>query len=403
MNNEEQEFTPNFVNSSNFDANDPSYVVNYIPDRLYKHEFGNKGGKYFSVVSDDDEGRPEEIEIGAFTTRYKLRLTYIKDRNDISDVLITKYKIKLKGKNKGEWEMDQTEGIRFSGFSFDRIVGLLKFLTSLDLGSLEERRITLAEDSFGSINEETSKQIKALLAKEDGGALIKEVIESGIITSSDIVNLGYRKAQLQIFTDLLNDPSFLLKYAEENKLTDKKPEKVWQFFFKKNEWIFGYGLDYRYLSIIQDEAHLSDTNISGKDGVIGDFLMGCSDFTTLVEIKRPDTELFEASKNRAGSWQLSKDLIYSVSQILEQKASWQVKSQTEQFDLEGNPILQKTIDPKAILLIGRSEQHRGEEQEQKIKAKTFELFCRDSRNIEIITFDQLYNRASFIVEHQKTV
>jgi len=32
--------------------------------------------------------------------------------------------------------------------------------------------------------------------------------------------------------------------------------------------------------------------------------------------------------------------------------------------------------------------------------KTFELFRRDSRNVEILTYDELYNRAEYIV-HSK--
>jgi hypothetical protein len=34
--------------------------------------------------------------------------------------------------------------------------------------------------------------------------------------------------------------------------------------------------------------------------------------------------------------------------------------------------------------------------------KTFELFRRDSRNVEILTFDELYDRATFIVEGNLT-
>lgn len=39
--------------------------------------------------------------------------------------------------------------------------------------------------------------------------------------------------------------------------------------------------------------------------------------------------------------------------------------------------------------------------EEEIKKKTFELYRRDSRNIEIITFDELFERAKFIVEGDK--
>jgi hypothetical protein len=72
-----------------------------------------------------------------------------------------------------------------------------------------------------------------------------------------------------------------------------------------------------------------------------------------------------------------------VSQILEQKASWQIKSQSEQFDSEGQPLRQHTVDPKVVLIIGRSHQYRGDDLESRTKARTFELFLqrfKKSRN-----------------------
>jgi hypothetical protein len=275
-------------------------------------------------------------------------------------------------------------------------------LAELNLADINERRIALADDSLLGIDEETKKKIKTLLLRKDGEKIIEELIESGIITSTDIVNIGYRKKQLEIFEKLLNDPAYLEVYRTENSIKDTRVEIAWQHFFQNNDWIFGYGLDYRFLEVIQKEAKVASPDVGGQDGVTGDFLLGCSKFTVLVELKKPDTQLFGKDKNRANSWTLSDDLIYGVSQILEQKASWQVFSETNSssnFDDEGQPIKQKTFDPKSILIIGNSKQFEGELKEQQIKAKTFELFRRDSRNIEIVTYDELYERAKFIVEH----
>lgn len=88
------------------------------------------------------------------------------------------------------------------------------------------------------------------------------------------------------------------------------------------------------------------------------------------------------------------------NKILTQKAEWEIKSQTEQFDSSGELIYEKTIDPKTILIIGNTSQFKGTDRESVIKAKTFELFRRNSRNIEIITFDELYEKASFIVNNE---
>src|SRR5690606_6967989 len=113
-----------------------------------------------------------------------------------------------------------------------------------------------------------------------------------------------------------------------------------------------------------------------------------------------DTPLFETGGNRSKSWRLSKDITNSVSQILTQKAEWELKSQTEQFDSEGKLVHEKTIDPKTILIIGDTSQFKGNDRDSRIKAKTFELYRRNSRNIEIVTFDELFERASFIVNNK---
>jgi hypothetical protein len=200
----------------------------------------------------------------------------------------------------------------------------------------------------------------------------------------------------------MRSPDNIETYRIEHGITSTQPEKIWQHFFRRNEWIFGFGLDYRFLGILHVEAHVSDEDIAGRDGSIADFLMGAANFTVLVEVKRPGTRLFEERKNRAGSWKLSAELIDSVSQILEQKASWQVRGEvntSKNYSASGELIGRMTVDPKSILLIGSNGQFSGTEKERTIKLRTFELFRRDSRNIEILTYDELYERAKFIVGH----
>ena len=52
-----------------------------------------------------------------------------------------------------------------------------------------------------------------------------------------------------------------------------------------------------------------------------------------------------------------------------------------------------TVQPKGILVIGHTDQL-----DKISKRNTFELFRRNVVNPEIITFDELYERAKFIVE-----
>jgi PKD repeat protein len=131
--------------------------------------------------------------------------------------------------------------------------------------------------------------------------------------------------------------------------------------------------------------------------------IGDNYFTTFVELKTPNTELFvnsDSGKNRSGSWSLSNKLIYGVSQILEQKASGQIKLEKEPYNDKEEKITQKGYDSKCILVVGnlRNEIENSTDTTKikEIKKKTFELYRRDSRNIEILTFDELYYRANYI-------
>jgi len=262
------------------------------------------------------------------------------------------------------------------------------------------------DDSFQIAKKEdtlTDEKVKEYL--KNNPKLIQEVIENDI-DEKDIVSIAYRKNELKQFKEMLNSDA-LLEYKKLIKKPNTKDETAWQHFFMQNQWIFGYGLDYRFQGVLQKEFHASDTTASGKDGVIADYLLGDKRFTTFVELKLPTTLLFGSSQNRAKSWKLSNELTDAYSQILEQKASSTIKIETTKdlYDDNNNKIVQHSYDSKTILIIGswkEVEDSEDGERVKEIKRKTFELFRRDSRNVEIMTYDELYERASFIVrEHTK--
>ena len=78
-------------------------------------------------------------------------------------------------------------------------------------------------------------------------------------------------------------------------------EPQWQRFFKNNTWIFGYGLSYRFLHIIEGRPSLGGKNLTGKGAQEGDYLLSTeaeTRFTVLVEIKRPEADLVTDKKYR---------------------------------------------------------------------------------------------------------
>jgi hypothetical protein len=199
---------------------------------------------------------------------------------------------------------------------------------------------------------------------------------------------------------MLDDVGQVRAYAEKEGVRTDQPEKAWQHFFGRNEWIFGFGLDYRFLGILQAETVVGSSDLAGRDAPVVDFLLGATHFTVLVEVKQPGTPLFGGTRARSGAWRLSSDLMESVSQVLQQKADWQIKAETNaagNYDREGAMIRQRTTDPKCILVIGSDGAFSGSDAERDAKFRTFELFRRNSRNIDILTYSELYERATFVV------
>lgn len=372
-------------------------INNSKPNHLYTHDFSK--GKYFSVVYESQEGATLQI-----SAKIQLKIVYIYDKDEIRGFEITK----LREYNKQDGYQETKEKINLSSFELGDIVSFAKFISEVDLKGISERRIKLGGESFDEIDDETRKKLKTLLSTKDGQDVILALLNEGAITSLDIVNVGYRKKQLGVFEKLLSNTEAWKIYGAKRKqegerIDDKKEEKVWQFFFKKNPWIFGYGLDYKYLEILQNESAVRGSDVSGKGSENLDTLAGNGDYTVLIELKKPSTELLGNDQNRANSWRLSNDLFSAVSQILEYKASHLVEweHESKKYDDQGAKITQKALDPKTVLVIGRDSMFSGTDKEIDIKKKTFELYCRDSRNIKILTYDELYRRAKFIVESAK--
>ncbi len=366
-----------------FKPSEEDVIRNSKLETLYNHKF--EKGRFFQVIFEDDN----EIHV-QLAPRTIMKVVYLREKNDIEGIKLCKL---VNGQEK--------QSIDLSKFNMQQLKTFLQFIQELDLKGIADRRIKLSEDSMDVLDAETKQKITTLLSGSDGGDVVRDLLSQGMITTQDLVNTGYRKSQLDIFRKLLNQ-GYLPQYKIDIDKPNTKDETAWQYFFSMNQWIFGYGLDYRFQGILQKEFHASDTNAGGSEGVIADFLMGDNKFTTFVELKLPTTPLFGTTQNRARSWKLSKELMEAYSQILEQKASGTLKIEGSRdlYADDYSEINQNAFDSKAVLIIGNWNQTETDLDAQgikKMKRKTLELFRRDSRNIEIITYDELLERALFIV------
>lgn len=208
------------------------------------------------------------------------------------------------------------------------------------------------------------------------------------LTQDDITHLLKRREKLEIFKKDLD--------------TRCNQEKKWQNFFEQNKWIFGYGLDYQILRHEQVQPHYGGISVAGKGGQRGDYLVstrGALNFTVLVEIKTPVAPLLQGTAPiRNGAWSLSKNLLDAITQIQANIATWENDGSRQDENRDRFEKDEKifTVKPKGIVIIGSLSElnnNRG-------KRETFQRFRRSIYGIDILTFDELYERARFIAEQK---
>lgn len=289
-------------------------------------------------------------------------------------------------------------------FSFlgDEIPKLLTFISNLQLVDLTKPQ---------SINVTDSELARMLLSRQQAQKLINQnqdlVLElaRSEVTKADIVALGFRRNQLDRFDRLLNDSDF---FAQEKRDLGTTDEGVWQAFFEQNKWIFGYGLTYLQLASLDDsklEQVVIGYDLSGP-GKRADAVMktrGLINALCFVEIKKHTTELLQSRPYRSGCWAPSEELSGGVSQMqgTVAMAVRKLEEKLEMKDSRGDPTgdIVFTHSPRTFLVVGNLGQFLTVNGVNNDRYRSFELYRRNMNHPEIITFDELYQRAKLIVEH----
>jgi len=245
-----------------------------------------------------------------------------------------------------------------------KLIGFLSTIPNIEIDGFNSY-------SFFKSDEEIVKLIQSK-DKEQQKNVLKSIIEN--FTTEEINNVLGRKRDLEEFRKMLIE-----NCADE---TGK-----WQPFFERCKWIFGLSLDYKFLSKMKKELKTGAGDEEDKGQSYSDFGMGqLNEYSVLVELKTPDAKIFMASEGDSSTWKINEKLANSLVQLLSQKTAW-VSNTNNKFP----------IDPKCLLIYGNTDQIDDKE----IKRKTFEMFRRDSRSVEIITYDELFRRAYYIVHQTK--
>jgi len=247
-----------------------------------------------------------------------------------------------------------------------------------------------------------------IIDKEAARALAEENLEvvadvaEHHVTQRDITAFAYRKKELEHFRSLLHSQEYF-----EKTRGSSKPEAVWQAFFEKNPWIFGYGLSYIFTTALGDKKleQVVAGNSVQRGGKRVDGLLrtrGRVSSLCFVEIKTHETPLLETQPYRRDSWAISGEIAGAVAQAQRsvQSAQETIGRRLDPTAPSGDPTGDPSylFRPRSIVVAGNLAKFEATAGVNETRFGSFELFRRQLQTPEIITFDELYERARFIVE-----
>lgn len=289
-----------------------------------------------------------------------------------------------------------------SARSFWKMVNFLNgFKDLVDFGDFHSKYQAVSFEGYlveftNKQNAERMKDITSLVEKSN---LSNEEIKSVIFSQRKKTIYGFY-CFLKNYPVKEKDP--FSYYRESREISENGEEVIWHHFLKENSWILGLNVDIRFIRDLYSEQKVGYENSKGLGSPKVDFL-GISYFTTLIELKTSSTKLFKTiktSNSRSNTWDFSNEFIEAFSQTLAQRTA--LTTNKEIIDSENNILdnqINRILDPKAVLIIGNRniEFPHNRIIENNIKSDCFERLRRENRNIDIITYDELFERAYHIV------
>jgi hypothetical protein len=280
---------------------------------------------------------------------------------------------------------------------------LVRFLTSFDNIAVPGERLPIVV-----ADEQVAGLVQLLKDAQRGNVLeAVRVATGGDLTESDFRLLRDRKAALKEF-ELLLQPDYVQDRV--GKTNARGEEDVWQAFFEEHPWIFGYGLKLIAAEGLKEKLEQTTTGATVFDptGDRVDALMatkGLIQSLMFTEIKTASTKLLAAAEYRSGVYRPSSELSGAVSQVqtTAHRAIRMLEDLHRPTDREGwSQEAVGTIRPRQVVLVGTLSEFRRDDDVNRDRYRSFELYRRSIADVEIITFDELLARSRFIAQHDET-
>ncbi|WDJ04737.1 Shedu immune nuclease family protein [Xanthomonas campestris] len=388
---------------------DADYIEKKRSDRIYVSKPFQVGvnkdreARYITRVFDEGDRSAfdsvdDEIVIRAtHNDKVQVKAVVTSDDHKIQQLTLQSFRIYKDGVRPNE-----QYGINLHGSEITRLLQFAELATKLEVTT--PGRLRIDEEALSQFDIDDAA--RAWLQRNPD--VVREIVEHQV-TSQDVVAVAYRRKQLEAFDRLLHDAEYFDK-AVAAKFNGSE-EALWQAFFEKNRWIFGYGLFYLSASGFTNkklEQIVAGATVA-TDGKRADGLLrtrGLVGAVCLVEIKKHRTPLLKLKPYRDGVWPPSAELAGAVSQTL-----LTVDGMERQFqkmlpmpDEQGNPTGEDAViaRPRSVVVCGSLSEFVTERGINHDRFRSFELYRRHLVSPDVVTFDELYERARLIVESSES-
>lgn len=250
---------------------------------------------------------------------------------------------------------------------FARLLG--QPLVPINLGRQPLRKLLTraAQGDEANLSEEEQEEVIGFFSRN-----LKSISESS----------PEKLVRLKNDLEFVNLEKLIARY--EDMLAKGHNEAAWQEFLERNPFVLSLVFSYPIVKVGQ-QASVGGRKLSGKGEKITDFLLKNSktNNTALVEIKTPRTKLLNKREFRGGVFTPSKELSGSIVQALDQKYQFErdisgIKDRSKEPEVESYSV-------HCCLIVGTMLEDDDEK-------KSFELYRRNSKDVEIVTFDELLEK-----------
>lgn len=174
----------------------------------------------------------------------------------------------------------------------------------------------------------------------------------------------------------------------ENK--ENADEEFWQTTLGQNSFVLSQVFSFPVI-LLKGKAYVGGKGIENSGGNLVDFL--CASHLTnnsaLIEIKTPKTKIL-SSKYREDIYNVSEEVSGSIIQIANYKDTL-----TKEYDRLVNRSSNnfEVFNPPCLVILGNLE----EELSSPKQKKSFELFRNGLKDVQIITYDELFKKVEILV------